>query len=178
MSEFFQQVGLWSGFALVWLLCFAGVILSAVSFSGTWVVAGAAALMTLLSKTGFPGWWIVALFLIISAVAEFFEAVAGAWGVKKRGGSSWASFAALCGGLLGMIVGGFIIPVFLVGNLIGMFAGSFAAAFAVERYRLKHDGKAASIAWGAVVARILVILFKLGATLGMIGYMAIGAWMK
>ncbi|NCC49673.1 MAG: DUF456 domain-containing protein [Spartobacteria bacterium] len=178
MSAFFHQAALWAGVALVWILCLTGVGLSAVSFSGTWVVAGAAALLTLISRTGFPGWWMVALFLLISAAAEVFETLAGAWGVKKRGGSNRAGLAALVGGLAGMVIGGFLIPVLLLGSLIGMMAGSFAAAFLVERNRLRHDGQAASIAWGAVMARILVILFKLGATLGMIVYLAIGAWMK
>ena len=55
----------------------------------------------------------------------------------------------------------------------GMLVGSFACAFAVERYRLKHSGQAARIAWGAVIARLLVILLKVAATLGMTVVLAV-----
>jgi hypothetical protein len=46
-----------------------------------------------------------------------------------------------------------------------MMAGSFAAAFAVEQHRLQHAGHAANIAWGAVTARIAILLAKVATTL-------------
>lgn len=172
MTEYLQQAGIWLGFAGVWALCLVGIVASAISFSGTWFVVGAAALASLISRTGDPGWWAVLVFALISALAEGVEALAGAWGVKRRGGSSMAGLAALVGGLIGMFLGAFI-PILFLGSLIGMLVGSFTLAYAVERNRLKHSGQAASIAWGAVIARLLVILFKLGATLGMTLYLVL-----
>jgi len=173
-ADFFQNVG--SGFAylVVWVLCGAGVVLSCLSISGTWLVVLAAALAAILSGPAFPGWWTVILFALLSAGCEAFESVAGVWGVTRRGGSGWAGFAAVVGGLLGMILGGVVIPIPVLGSLVGMLAGSFALAYVAERHRLKRADHAAHIARGAVVARIMVMLVKLGATLAMILWLAIG----
>jgi hypothetical protein len=160
----------------VWLLCATGIVLSALSISGTWLVTLAALIAMLLSTTGFPGWWTIVLFLLLSGAVEGVEALAGAWGVRKRGGSAWAGFAALFGGLLGLFLGT-LIPIPLIGSLLGMLIGSFAFAFGVERVRLKHAGKAAHIAWGAVVARLLILLLKLGVTMGMVVYIVVGMLM-
>ena len=110
---------------------------------------------------------------VVSALVEVAEFLASSWGIQKRGGSGWAGLAALAGGIMGLILGTFI-PVPLVGNLIGMLLGSFACAYAVERYRLEHHGQATHIAFGAVIARLLILLLKIGVTLGMIAWLAIG----
>lgn len=52
-----------------------------------------------------------------------------------------------------------------------MLAGGFLAAYAVERHRLKSHGQAATIAWGTVTARLLVLLLKVAVTLGMALYL-------
>ncbi|MBM4143514.1 MAG: DUF456 domain-containing protein [Lentisphaerae bacterium] len=165
----------WLGILGVSLLCLAGVVLSAFSVSGTWLVAGAAALAALV-REGFPGWGTVAVFAVISLLVEGAEAVAGAWGVKRRGGSGLAAAAAVLGGLLGLLLGT-LIPVPVAGSLLGMIVGSYALAFAVEARRLRNAEQAASIARGTVLARLAVILLKLAATLGMIGWLAAGMLM-
>lgn len=159
---------------MVWLLCIAGLVLSAISFSGTWFVAGAAVLAHFLNSDGSPGWWLVGAMFAVSALVEVAEAWSGSWGVKRRGGSNLAGFAALIGGLIGMVLGAFI-PVPVMGSIIGMLIGSFVPAYVVEVIRLKHRGKAAEIAFGAVVARILVIVLKVAVTLGMIAVLIFDA---
>lgn len=161
-----------AGYLAVALLCAAGVIVSALTFSGTWLVLLATLLAAWLSGPEFPGWITVAVFALLCAAIEVVEVLAGLWGVQKRGGSKLAGFAALAGGLLGMFVGSFI-PVPVLGTLAGMFAGSFGLAYYVERRRLSHD-QAAHIATGAVLARIAVLLLKVTATLGMIAALYIG----
>ena len=104
---------------------------------------------------------------------EVAEALAGAWGVQRRGGSKAAGWAALLGGFAGMLLGGFI-PVPVIGNLIGMLAGSFGCAYAVEHTRIKKADHAAHVAAGAVMARLGVIFIKIAATLGMIFILALG----
>jgi hypothetical protein len=153
-------------------LCLVGLVMSALSMSGTWFVVGAAAVVALLPGATLPGWGTVLVFALISGAVEGVEAIAGAWGVKKRGGSNLAGVVAMIGGIVGMILGGFIPPP-LVGSLLGMLVGSFVPAWLVERHRLQENSKAVHIAWGAVLARVLVILLKLCATLGMTIYLAI-----
>jgi len=149
------------------LLSIGGVILSCLSFSGTWAVLLATGLLMWVRRPEFPGMGTVAVFFLLCVAAEVIEAVAGAWGVQRRGGSRLAGWAALGGGVLGMFLGSFI-PVPLLGPLLGMLAGSFGFAFWVEHARLKKTDHAAHVAFGAVVARIGVIFVKLGLTLIMI----------
>ncbi len=161
------MLGTGLGVILIVLLCVVAVLLSCVSISGTWVVLGAAIIALLMrGETGFPGWLTLVVFVLLSIAVEVGEAVAGSWGVIKRGGSKLAGFASLVGGLVGLIVGG-LIPIPIVGPLVGMLALSFGAAFMVEHWRLKHIEHAANIAWGAVWARVMVILLKVIITLGM-----------
>ena len=168
-----QQVGIGLGFVLVALVCVAGVILSCVSLSGTWLVTLAALGAMFLSSSGFPDWWTIGTFLVLSGMVEGVEAVASSWGVVRRGGSRWAGWAALGGGLAGMILGAGI-PIPLVGSLLGMLLGSFGLTYLVEWRRLKRTEPAAHIAMGAVVGRVLVILVKVVVTLGMMTYLLVG----
>ena len=171
--EYIHTAGLGLGYTLVALLCAAGAFLSCLSISGTWLVVLATIIAAFLSGSEFPGFWTPAIMAALAGCVELCEFFASAWGIQKRGGSGWAGLAALAGGIAGLILGTFI-PIPLVGNLVGMLAGSFACAYAVERYRLEHHGKATHIAFGAVVARLLILLLKIGVTLGMIAWLAIG----
>jgi uncharacterized protein YqgC (DUF456 family) len=168
----YQAWGIGAVFVLAGLLCLAGVILSSLSLSGTWLVAAATILIALVREDPFPGFWTVVIFLAISGLTEVLEFFAGAWGVTQRGGSKIAGVAAVAGGVVGMLLGT-LIPIPVFGNLMGMLAGSFLLAYVVERARMKKMGDAANIAFGAVIARILMILVKTFVTLGMAGYLFI-----
>jgi len=153
-------------FLIILLLCLVGTIMSCIALSGTWVIALAAAIAALLPGEKMPGWGLVGVFVLTSAVVEGIEFLAGYWGVRRREGSRLASFVALVGGLVGMVVGT-LIPIPFFGPVIGMIALSFVLVYAVERHRLQEATKAAHIATGAVVSRVAVILLKVGTTLGM-----------
>ena len=168
-----QHAGVWIAWAFVWLSCLVGIALSCLSISGTWLVALATIVALLLTPNDFPGWVCVVVFLLVSAVVEGLEWVAGSWGVKRRGGSSWAGVAALVGALVGTVLGMFI-PVPVIGSLIGMVLGSFILTFVVEHRRLSHVKQAATIAWGAVVGRVVVIIAKVVCTLSMIVILVVG----
>lgn len=177
MADFFTYVGFGSGYVLVWVLCLLGIILSGLSFSGTWLVWGGTILASFLSGVAFPGWKTVVFFLLLCLLVEVGDFLAGAWGVKKRGGSGMAGLGALVGSFVGLFLGSFI-PVPILGTLFGMFAGCFAGAFGVEYFRLNEKKKAAHIAGGAVVARVLMLCLKLGVTLGMVVLLLIGVVIK
>ena len=166
MAELFQQTGWWLVHGAAVLICFTGIVLSLLSITGGWLIAGAAALLTWYRPDAQPGWTMVVALLAVCVVVEVADAVAGSLGIARRGGSAKAGWAALIGGLLGMVLGSFI-PIPILGSLFGMCAGSFAFAFWVERNRLQHDARAAHIAWGAVWARLGVMVVKTAAALGM-----------
>lgn len=171
MMEWVELIGRWAGYAAIGLLCAGGVGLSLVSLSGTWLVGAAALVAAMLNGWVDPGWGVVLVFFGIAGAIELAEFVAGVYGVQRRGGSRWAGLAALGGGIAGGLLG-ILVPVWLVGSLVGMFAGSFLAVFAVEYRRTRHRGQAVHVARGAVVARVAVLLLKIGATAGMCVYLA------
>jgi len=148
---------------LTTLLCLTGILLSAVSFSGPWLVLLAA--LVLFFTAGFPAVGTLVVFAALCIGAELAEALAGWFGVQKRGGSTFAGMAAIVGGLIGAVFGSGIFPI--IGTLLGMLAGSFALAFLVEWRRLKHHEQAANIAIGAVFARLSILFLKTLLSLGM-----------
>lgn len=155
------------------LICAVGLFLSCLSISGTWLVVIAAALAFVVRGSAFPGMGTVLFFIYIGVLVEVAEYVASFWGVKARGGSGWAGFAALAGGFLGVFVGSALpFPVF--GGLIGLMAGSFGLVYLVERIRLKENGRALHIAWGTMWSRLFVTLLKVVATLGMAAWLFAG----
>jgi len=160
-------------YSLAALLCFIGFILSCLSLSGTWVVLAATGLVAWSKWPEFPGLGTLLIFLLLCIGVEVIEALAGAWGVQKRGGSKAAGWAALAGGFLGMFLGTFI-PVPIIGNLLGMLIGSFGLAFLVEQARMKKMDHALHVATGAVMARLAVIFLKVGVTIIMTFSLAIG----
>ena len=154
----------------VGLICLAGLIGSALSFSGTWLVLAAAAL----------AWWrfpetigpaTLLVFTLLCVAAELLEALSGFLGVQRRGGSKAAGAAALFGGLAGAAIGTPLIPV--LGTILGLLAGSFAGAFLTESLRLRRSRQASHIAFGALWARLAVLLLKTALTLGMSAWLLI-----
>ncbi len=173
MADFLNFVVSSLGLVAAVLLCLAGVVISCLSLSGTWLVVAATTLAALITDGTFPNLKTVIAFAVLSALVEVVEIAAGAWGVRRRGGSWLAGVMAVVGGMLGLALGT-IIPVPILGSLIGMLAGSFGLVFAVERYRLRRTGEAAGIAWGAVLGRVFMIALKVCVTMGMTVYLFIG----
>jgi len=152
------------------LLCSIGVLLSALAFSGTWMIL-LSALITFFAG-GFPNIGTLIVFTVLCITTEIVEALAGWFGIQKRGGSKLAGLAAIVGGLIGTVIGSMVFPI--IGTFLGMLAGSFALAFLVEWNRLKHHGQAAEIAVGAVFARLIITLFKTVLTVAMTLYLLAG----
>jgi uncharacterized protein YqgC (DUF456 family) len=172
MGGNWQAMGEATAYTIAGLACLAGFFLSCLSLSGTWLVFAATAILSVIFWPDYPGLVLPLVFLMLCIAVEVLEAVASAWGVQKRGGSKAAGWAALGGGLFGMVAGGMLIPI--IGNLLGMLVFSFTAAFLVERSNMKKTEHAAHIAFGAVLARIGVIFLKVGVTVAMTAALFIG----
>jgi uncharacterized protein YqgC (DUF456 family) len=169
-----QHILIFAGWAVVIILCVFGIILSSLTISGTWLVVAASAIAAFIRPDAFPSLWITVVFAVISGLVELLEAFSGAIGVKKRGGSAMAGFAAVVGGFGGIIIGSILIPVPLIGGLIGMIILSFAGVFLVEAIRIKKQSQAAYIATGAVLSRIFIMFVKIAATLVMTTWLTAG----
>ena len=158
--------------AAVVLLCLAGLLLSCLGLSGGYLITLAAAIAAPLSGPGFPGWGTVVAFVAVSAAVDAVEWMASHWGVRKRGGSRLAGFAAMAGGLMGMLLGSVVFPP--IGSLLGMMAGSFGLAYLVERHRLQASAPAVHIATGAVLACVAMLMLKVAVALALIAVLAGG----
>ncbi len=169
-----ETIGTFGTYSLIILLCLVGFILSCLSLSGTWAVLLATGLAAWKNQPEFPGFGTLALFLVVCIAVELAEGMAGLWGVERRNGSKSAGWAAVGGGFGGMLLGGALIPIPILGSLLGMLLGCFGCAFLVEYAKIKQADHAAHVAIGAVLARIGVLILKVGATLAMILVLAIG----
>lgn len=158
-------------YSAIVLICFAGLILSMLTLSGTWCVLLAAVL----------AWWrfpaavgpaVLIVFALICIAVELLEALAGFLGVQRRGGSRAGGVAAVLGGLAGAALGTPFFPI--LGILAGILLGSFAGAFLVEYSWLRRSIHASHIAFGAVWARLGVMLLKTVLTFGMSLWLLIG----
>jgi hypothetical protein len=170
MEHFFHALALF----LAALLSIAGIALSCISISGTWLVVVGAGLTAIVRPDSFPGLGTVVVFILVAGLVELFEFLAGWIGVTGRGGSRLSAVAAVAAGLAGAVIGGILLPVPVLGSIAGMTILSFAAVFAIELRRLKKRRQAANIALGVVTARVMVIFAKTAASLGMTVYLTIG----
>ena len=171
-----ETIGLVLAWVLVVGLCLLGLLLSALSISGTWLVPLAGLVVHILHPA-FPGYGTLAVMLILCAAVEVLAAMSASWGVKQRGGSTWAGVLALLGGLLGMVLGGFLPLPPVIGPLLGMLLGSFFPVYYWERHRLQAGEQAAHIARGAVLARVLVIMLKGFVTLVLVVWLFSGVFL-
>ena len=180
MSGFFDLLLSWlatAGVFLGWtacvLLCLAGLVLAAISISGTWLVLAAAGLAALLTAPGqFPGSPVLLGMAAVCAAVDIIEWFAASWGVRRRGGSRAAGWFALLGTIAGALLGGMVVPI--LGSLVGMMLGSFALVYWTEKRRLQHATQAARIATGSVLATISVLLLKVLATSALTLWLAAG----
>ncbi len=112
--------------------------------------------------TGFAevGWPVLLVLGVIAAFSQLFDYLASAYGVKKLGGSNWAVWGSIIGGVLG----------FLIFNLPGMVLGLFGGAFLMEWWKGDKNFLASlKIGGGSLLGLLGGALMKLIFALIMIG---------
>ncbi len=130
-------------FALLLILILTACwLLTLLSMPGNWLMVAAAALYVLLVPAKWPamiGWRTVAILLILAALGEVVELLAGARQAAKAGGSKRAAALAVLGSLFGGIAGICVgLPIPLVGSVFAaiLFAalGAMLGAVAGETW--------------------------------------------
>lgn len=152
------------GTIFYFIVCGIGVLLVIVGLPGLWVIVGATAVYAW--ATHEISWTAFATFLILSLLAEVFEAVVGAWGAKKYGGTKWGMVGAVLGGILGAILLSPLLP--LAGSIIGAFLGSFAGAFILEYMTDRDYQRARQAGKGAFLGKTAAVVVKMGLGVGII----------
>jgi len=111
----------------------ASLLLSAIIFGwgltllgmpGNWLIVAAAICYVLLVPTQSAvsiGWGIVIALVLLAALGELLEFLAGALGVTTMGGSRRGAILALLGSLIGGVFGLFVgAPIPIVGSIVGV----------------------------------------------------------
>lgn len=153
------------------LLITGGVVLVLFTLPGTWLIAVAALLYSLVRDFQASSDWVVIAWLIALAIlGEVVEFVTGALGPKKVEVPTGAIICSILGGIAGAIIG---VPVFLIGAVLGLLIGTFVGALV---YTLVKDGKvrvALRHAVAVLTSRVISIFAKTAIAVGMAVYILI-----
>ncbi len=146
---------------LMALAAAAGVVLTAITLPGTWVMLLVALLVQWWSPGGtFPfDWWTIGICAGLALAGEVFEFAASAVGAKKAGGSSRGAIGAAIGSLVGAIAGAPFL--FLIGAIIGAVIGAALGAIIAERAFAGRTWKQSTVVGsGAAAGRLAASLVK------------------
>ena len=102
--------------------------------------------------------WRLLLLVGLAVVAYTLDYLSGALGTRKLGGSRWAMFGAVCGGLVGLFFG----P-------LGILIGPILGAVGVELIYRKDMNVAVKSGAGAVIGMFLGVVAKLAISVVMVG---------
>ena len=145
--------------ALVYVLMIAGIAGSFLPMlPGTpLILVGALIYATATDFQRVDGWNLLVL-VALSALAYALDYLSGALGTRKLGGSRWAMFGAVVGGLVGLFFG----PV-------GILVGPILGAVVVELIYRKDVNVALRSGTGAVIGVFLGVVAKLSISVVMVG---------
>ncbi len=159
---------LWTGYAIVLLIMFIGVMGNLIpGIPGTpLILAGAVGHQLYFAGQGGVCWWWVAVLAALGLVALGLDYLATLLGAKKLG----ATWKGMVGAVLGIIVGLFVFPP--VGLIIGPFVGAMGFEWAFGR-EARESAKAGV---GAVLGMALGVVGKLVCSVVMFALFAFTAW--
>lgn len=153
---------------------------------GNWLVVGVTALFAWQvngdSGQGI-GWTTVIVLLVLAALGEIIELLAGAAGAAKQGGSRRSAVLSVVGALVGSIGGailGIPIPIPIIGSaiaaLFGAALGAFGGAVLGEHWKGRSFDKGIEIGRAAFLGRLFGTVGKLAVGVVMIVVAAFDAF--
>jgi uncharacterized protein YqgC (DUF456 family) len=122
---------------LLIVVLLAGWLLTLLGMPGNWLMVVATAIYAYLTRAqshAAVGWKVVALLVVLAALGEVIELMAGATGAARAGGTRRAAILALIGSIGGAIFGIVVgLPIPLAGPIVAalLFAGLGAMAGAI-----------------------------------------------
>jgi uncharacterized protein YqgC (DUF456 family) len=122
-------------------------------------------------------WWTLGAVALIAALAEIAEFSASAIGAAKAEGTRAGMWGAILGSLVGLVAGGFLIPIPILGSVIGAIVGAGLGALAAERGVSKRTWKeSAAVGKGAAIGRLMSTVVKTAFACVAAGVLVAGAW--
>ena len=150
----------------------AGVVMVALQLPGTWLMLLATAAAAWWGWSPEPelrwiGWSTLASLGALALLGEVVEAVAGAMGSRKAGGTRRGALLAIAGGIVGAIGGTFALPVPIVGTLIGASVGAGAGSMLGDAWAGRDFASVWAAGKGAAIGKFAGSIGKLGIALAM-----------
>jgi len=130
---------------------------------------------------GLPGLWLMMIIVMglvlagslswtgVVAAAELGEFVVLRRFGKQFGGSKWAFWGAIVGGMAGLFVG---VPVPVIGPIITAFIGTFLGAGLVTLVETRSIEHSTRVGFGLVLARTVAVALKVATAVLMIAAVA------
>jgi uncharacterized protein YqgC (DUF456 family) len=100
---------------------------------------------------------------VITNLGEVWEFVSGSVRAKRAGAGRRGALGAIAGGVVGAVLGTFLIPAPVIGTLLGGGLGAFAGAAGLERRGGRDLGESLRIGRAAGVGHALGLVGKLAA---------------
>ena len=149
-----------------------GVVMVALQLPGTWVMLLATAAAAWWGWDPIPderwiGWFTLVSLLVLAVLGEVIEAVAGAMGSRKAGGTRRGALLAIAGGIVGAIAGTFALPIPIVGTLIGASLGAGAGSMLGDAWAGRGFEQVWAAGKGAAVGKFAGSVGKLGIAVAM-----------
>ncbi len=138
------------------LTMLAGLFLIPFGLPGLWLMIGVVAYGAF---TGAVAWWTLAILIVLGVLAEVLEFLAVKRLSDRHGGTTFAFWGAILGGLIGAIVGA---PVPLIGSVVAGVIGTFVGAALVTAFEQRRLGHAAMrVGFGAALGRGVAVALKI-----------------
>ena len=166
MAGLFHGVFIVLLYGVFYVVMFAGVAVIPFGIAGQFIIAFATLVFALIAGAEALSWWVVLCLFGVAVLAEVIEGSAACVGAGRAKGSLWSMASAVVGGIGGAVLGSFVAPV--VGTLAGALVGTFGGAYLMEYHLSRTHGKAARVAGGALVGRIVGSITKLVVAICMI----------
>lgn len=139
-----------------------GVLLTALTLPGIWIMILVALLCQLWQPELFS-WWTLGAAAALAVGAEIAEGLSSAAGSAKSGGTRAGVIGSLIGSVAGLIAGTILIPIPIVGSIVGGIIGAGAGAVLGERGVSKRTwADSFRSGQGAAVGRALATVIKTG----------------
>ena len=156
-----------------------GVLLTAVTLPGIWMMLLVALLCQIWQPTLYS-WWTLGAVALISVGAEIAEGLSSAAGSARSGGSKQGVIGSIIGSIVGLIAGTILLAFIpLIGSIIGAIIGAGLGAVIAERGLARRTwGESFRSGRGAAVGRALSTVIKTGFAIAAAGVLIVGAFVN
>ena len=170
----FESILAHAGWILLYIVLAVTMLTTTIGLPGNWITVGAAALISIITGFKVITWPYLLLCVGLAGFGELVERVLGAVVVAKRGGTRYGVIGSIIGGFAGAILGaGFIPP---LGSVLFGFVGAFGGAVAGELLKRGDIDPAMRIGFWAFVGRILAMMVKVAAGVGILWVIIAQTW--